>query len=373
LLKQVSIVRDGNSFRSFDINFYEQCDTIDITLIHSNPNLKTSLKNIQLKNKPVLFADPVSLFTKNNTLLSLTTWKYFENLEAHLKYTDVICTLEPYFFVSKQCAKLAEKLHKPLVVTSAQNLVNHPSRFVPPYSLNLIDVRKRASLFIAMTNKCKNYLTASGIPKEKINVVYPGIDVERFYPNKKQQAVIPRVLFVGNLYPSKGLPELLSVSAELNKDGFLHELWICGTGNLLPLVNEYASKSSVNYLGFVEYSEMPEIYYQCDIFCLPSRDYSIMGIKVGEEQFGFVFLEAMSSALPIVTTNSGSISEVVGDKNFLIKKESKIDLYNSLKRLIIDEKLRRDIGESNRVRAANLFDVKKQASEFQTRIQEVSN
>lgn len=369
-LTRLSIVR-GVGFRDFDINFFQHCKNIDITLIHSLPTLKTNLKSIKLREYPVFSVDPISIFKKNHALLSLTSWTYLENLEAQLRQTDVICTLEPYFFISQQCAKISKRLSIPLVVTTAQNLQYHPSRFLPPYSWNSNTVLKRADLFITMTYRSKIYVKALGVPEEKIAVIQPGVDLHKFYPTQKNHQT-PRILFVGNLFSSKGISELLFTSAKLIRDGFSHELWICGTGNLQRLVNKFAFKYPIKALGFIDYQKMPEIYRQCDIFCLPSRDYSIMGVKIGEEQFGFVFLEAMSSALPIVTTNTGSISEVVGSRNYLVKKGSNKELYFALRELICDENLRRLIGTSNRNRVENLFDIKKQSLKFEKEIYKVS-
>jgi glycosyltransferase involved in cell wall biosynthesis len=366
-MTNVSIVRAGQGFRPFDINFFEHCEKIDVTLIHSAPRLQTNLKSVMLSTKSAFLFDPVSLIGKNHALLSLTSWQYLENLAPFLNQTDVICTLEPYFFISDQCSKICEKLKKPLIITSAQNLHNHPSRFIPPYSWNAVNVVRRANLFIAMTHRSKFYLRSIGIPEAKIKVIHPGVQLDKFTPPRQRQNSVPRILFVGNLIPSKGLPELLHVSASLNSDGFRHELWICGKGNLQPLVKKYASKYPIKYLGVVSYSKMPEVYRQCDIFCLPSRDYSIMGLKIGEEQFGFVFLEAMASALPIVTTNTGSIKEVVGSNNYAVSA-SKKELYFALKKLITCKELRQSIGNNNRVRVEFFFDLRKQCGCFESEI-----
>jgi PAS domain-containing protein len=98
---------------------------------------------------------------------------------------------------------------------------------------------------------------------------------------------------------------------------------------------------------------------------ITERKKSEEALKIGEEQFGFVFLEAMSSKLPIVTTNSGSIPEVVGNNNYLIEKGSKYQLYYSLKTLIMDEGLRTEIGRINRQTVENNFEIHKQAAKFQ--------
>jgi glycosyltransferase involved in cell wall biosynthesis len=73
-------------------------------------------------------------------------------------------------------------------------------------------------------------------------------------------------------------------------------------------------------------------------------------------------LEAMASGLPIVVTDSGAYSEIVGPENLLVEQGSSLQLYDSLKALINDPKRIRLIGRSNRKKAEKDFDGKKQCS-----------
>jgi len=365
----LAIVRSFG-LRPFDIDFFESCDRFEILFIHCLPRELNSInsKSIQLKLEPILPLDPIPRLSEKYNLISLSSWAYLSDLEKYLKCVDFINTIETHFFLSRQCAEISQKLRKPLVIMVSQNLLNHPSKFVPPYCWNTRLVVKSADLFIAISQRAKSYLESLSVDEEKIRVIHPGINTDKFCPPAQKQNEKPRILFVGNLYESKGLPELLKTDAQLHKAGFDHELWICGRGHLESLVRKYSRKYQVRYLGFVDYEKLPEVYRECDIFCLPSRDFRMLGIKIGEEQFGFTFLEAMSSALPIVTTNSGSIPEVVGSRNIVVRKGSVKQLFDALRGLICDENERNRIGRSNRERVEKFFEIKKQCKKFQHEI-----
>jgi len=103
---------------------------------------------------------------------------------------------------------------------------------------------------------------------------------------------------------------------------------------------------------------MPKIYQYADIVLLPSKR-----TNTWEEQYGMVFVEAMASGLPIVTYDTGTITEIISSE--VIKEEGDIDgLANSLINLIKDKKARLKLGTMGRVRAEKFFDSKKSATEI---------
>ncbi len=363
---KIAVVRGFGGLRRFDINFYEHCKSLEISFIHpQGMHFESSLVSFsELKLTPAFGFDPVSKFLGHPHLLS---WSYLDNLESELKEVDVVNTIEPYFFLSKQCAKICEKTKKPLVVSVFQNIENHFSKFVPPYSSNSKFVSEKTTLFIAFSAKAKSYLQFLGVSEEKIKIIHPGIDLQVFKPsNQIANNDVPRILFVGNLTNYKGLPELLKACDLLRQTGVKFELWICGGGDLDSMVQAYAKKlSCIKYLGFVS-SGLSEIYRECDIFCLPSKNRNTLGLTYWEEQFGFVFLEAMASGLPIVTTDSGSIPEVVGSNNFVVHQGSTNELRDALELLITDISKRRQIGTMNRNSALNRFDINKQIAALES-------
>ena len=64
----------------------------------------------------------------------------------------------------------------------------------------------------------------------------------------------------------------------------------------------------MRWIGFVDEEDKPVLYRNAEAFVFPSR----------QEGFGFPVLEAMASGTPVVTTNSSSLPEVVGEAGFAV-------------------------------------------------------
>lgn len=322
---------------------------------------------IILHPKPYFLVDPLNLVRR---AYGITSWVQLRGLEKHLKDVDIVDSPEVYTFLTLQSIKLSKKLKKPTVIQVSESIKNHPVTWLPPYSLILKKAVKEADLLIAHTKLAGEWLLSVGASEDKVKVIYPGFDLEFFHPpDKPRSKDIIRLLFAGNLIESKGIPELLKAFSQLyDKYGKKIELWICGNGPLEGLIKKYSKRYPIRHLGKVPWSDMPEIYRNCDIFCLPSKDLYKWGVKIWEEHLGFVLVEAMASGLPIVSTRCGAIPEVVGEGNFAVKQGSVDELYKALEILIEDEHLRRKIGRENRKRCYELFEGKRQCEMYEKAI-----
>jgi len=294
--------------------------------------------------------------------------KFFEftiplDLGEVLKDVDVINSEEPSALSSYYCAKFSKKKGKKSVVTVWETIPQSLSHTFSLY-LNARFVIKEASVVIAQTKRAMRYLRSLSTPRSKVALIYPGINLNQFYPSNKRSHEKIRVLFVGRLVPWKGITHLLEAFSLLLHRRSDVELWITGQGPMASHVGQYAKKRPMKSIGFVEHDKLHRIYQQCDIFCLPSYDLRVIGIKYWEEQFGMALGEAMASGLPIVATNCGAIPEVVGTQNYVVPQKSVRDLYSALEKLVEDEDLRKCIGKQNRRRAEELFDMQKQGTKI---------
>lgn len=96
----------------------------------------------------------------------------------------------------------------------------------------------------------------------------------------------------------------------------------------------------LHFLGHVE-TEMLERYYRCcDLFVAPSL----------YESFGFIYIEAMSFAKPVIGCSVGGVPEVIRDgvNGKLVPPEDPAALAMEMLRLLRDEPLRRKMGRQAR-------------------------
>jgi glycosyltransferase involved in cell wall biosynthesis len=180
-------------------------------------------------------------------------------------------------------------------------------------------------------------------------------------------------LFVGNKQRSKGVEDLLNAFALLLRDPALTgcRLSIICVG-VKPSVGPYAWLVSRYQLGayLTEISEVPheqvfDYYRASDVLVLPSRV-----TPLWQEQFGMVLAEAMGNGLPVVSTHSGSISEVTEDAALYARPNDHHSLYCALKRLALDDGLRARLSAAGAARA-QIYEISRVANRLASVYREV--
>ncbi len=191
-------------------------------------------------------------------------------------------------------------------------------------------------------------------PPDKINVLYSGVDA-RFHPIQDEttlQAVrsrygigdVPYVLSVGTVQPRKNYGRLVEALHRLDR-GDLRLVIVGGKGWLDdPLYRKVADlglEKRVLLPGFVPDEDLPAIYSAARAFAFPSI----------YEGFGIPPLEAMACGVPVVTSNTSSLPEVVGDAGLMVEPLDVDALAGALERVLDDEDLRRALIERGHLRA----------------------
>lgn len=148
----------------------------------------------------------------------------------------------------------------------------------------------------------------------------------------------PRLLYAGNLVPSKGVDVLLQAVSELARRGVGCELKILGEGparlRLQALAQELGIASRVTWAPFVAQDQMPAEYGASTVTVLPSRGHA--------EGLGLTLVEALLAGSAVVGTGAGGIPEVViHERTGLIARDGdQHDLAAQIGRLLSDVVLR---------------------------------
>jgi glycosyltransferase involved in cell wall biosynthesis len=229
------------------------------------------------------------------------------------------------------------------------------------YEKNLM---KRSDALIAVSKYTVDELTdLYGIKKEKIHVIYNGVDVKKFKPRPDKAELRKEfgleedkkiVLFVGRLYHRKGLETLLRSIPPVLKEFDNVKFAISGKGfkkkeeNLKNLAKELDIEDYVKFLGYVPDEKLPRLYSASDIFVLPAI----------YENFPFAILEAQSTGLPVISTNVGGIPEFLVDNEngFVIEPRDPKQLTQKLLTLLQNPKFAKEMGNRGRKLIEEKFD-----------------
>lgn len=159
-----------------------------------------------------------------------------------------------------------------------------------------------ADFLIVPSSFVAESMTRSGIPPQKILVVPYGAERSHFSAERswREEGKRPfRILFVGQVFPGKGVHHLVQAFARLHLPQ--SELVIVGRGDAeyVSLLKRLAPpETPVRFTGQLLHSELKMYYQNSDVFVLPTLS----------EGSALVVYEAMSAGLAVVTTpNAGSV------------------------------------------------------------------
>jgi phosphatidyl-myo-inositol dimannoside synthase len=180
-------------------------------------------------------------------------------------------------------------------------------------------VFRRAAMVIASSHNTARLLREQwNVPAERIRVLRPGVDVQRFVPAPRDADVRrqlgwddrPVVLTVGRLQRRKGQDMMIRALEQIRRSSPDVLYSIIGDGAerayLEQLVREGGLQQHVQFRGEPNDEELVQCYQQCDLFALPNRE-----INGDFEGFGIVLLEAQACGKPVLAGDSGGTAETM--------------------------------------------------------------
>lgn len=187
------------------------------------------------------------------------------------------------------------------------------------------------------------------LTEDRVTVVYPGVDQERFAPaasHEEGERAKPYVLCVAGDDPAKNVETLIEAFARLPRGiRERYDLVLAGDvekrDGLVDVVNRMGLVDRVRFPGPVSDDQLVRLYRQARLFVFPSR----------YEGFGLPVLEAMACGCPVISSNASSLPEVVGDAGVLVEPDDVEGLSREMRSLLSDEGRRDELRKRGLVRA----------------------
>jgi glycosyltransferase involved in cell wall biosynthesis len=175
-------------------------------------------------------------------------------------------------------------------------------------------------------------------PQHKVDVLYHGVDLKRFFPSEDNKERLRRqwgvatdetvIVAASRLSQEKCVERTLEAFDALSREYPQARLLIAGTGPQEAALQEHSAKLAcrdrIKFLGRID--NVDELYQLSDIYVLSSDN----------EGLSLAFLEALASGLVCVTTDCPGTSEVIeNEKNGFLVEKSTQGVLNGL-RLALD-------------------------------------
>jgi glycosyltransferase involved in cell wall biosynthesis len=205
---------------------------------------------------------------------------------------------------------------------------------------------RSAERLIPLSDWCAHSLVQDyGVRPERITVVPPGVDTGQWTPALARDHDRPlRILFVGGNFERKG-GQLLLDWFRNDRAAQECELHIVTRDAVDAGARVFVHRDVPN-----NSEALRELVRSCDVFALPTY----------ADCHSLASIEAMSSGLPVITTNVGGIPEIVVDgiTGFIIQPGDAFALGDRLRKLISDRELRSRMSSASRARAERYFDAR---------------
>jgi glycosyltransferase involved in cell wall biosynthesis len=263
--------------------------------------------------------------------------------QAYARY-DMVHIPEPY-----SLEFLNYDIHKSVItiydITTITQASNHLKDTIDGYDKYFRYAKNKAARVITISEFSKNDIVEHlGIPADRIDVtpLAPRVSAARIADPMERQVVLealgladtPFVMYAGTLEPRKNLKRLVEAFASVVRENRLPDLKLVlagGNWNRHDLEirlhgYEHEVGKQVITTGYLSNHEMNVLMSSCTAFAYVSE----------YEGFGLPPLEAMTCGAPVVTSNTTSLPEVVGDAGLMVDPTDVSAIAGALHCLLTD-------------------------------------
>ncbi len=210
-------------------------------------------------------------------------------------------------------------------------------------------------------------------------IIPPIVDVDIFKGLKKFDLNLKdkmlNILFVGRISEEKGIIYLLEAVYELVEIKGIKKIkvYIVGDGpdrhKLIKWVEEHSLENTITFEGWKQRSELIKYYALADVFVGPS----IKADSGWVEAFGIVFAEASSAGIPIITTNTGGMVDIVknGKNGYLVSQKNSVEISEKIQIFYNDRVKLNSFGKNGSKFVSNRFSSKVVSKKFNLLVEEI--
>jgi phosphatidyl-myo-inositol dimannoside synthase len=222
---------------------------------------------------------------------------------------------------------------------------------------------QRAAAVITVSDFTRQHLIAMGVPTERIHLIPPGVELEKFSPPASEPTTEKRddrfeLLTVARLVFRKGQDTVIRALPRIAEAVPGVHYTIVGRGpdepQLRALSTELGVDERVSFAGGLSDEELPAAYRSADVFIMATR----LSAQASEvEGFGIVFLEANAAGKAVIAGNSGGVADaVLHEETGLLVDPLDVDaVAAAVIRLALDPSLRERLGRNGRARVERSF------------------
>lgn len=234
------------------------------------------------------------------------------------------------------------------------------------YKKNIKKVLDQSDKIITDSNFTKeDIIRFFNIREDKIKIVHLCVN-SRFHPDSNRSYLKEKfnlenyILYVGELQPRKNIIRFLEAYSKLDIN-LRHDYKLVLVGrirddNFKNKVNEAIKKfkigEQVKQFSYATDDDLPKLYSGAKFLIYPSLF----------EGFGLPVLESISCGTPVISSNTSSLPEVVGQAGILINPEDIYQIKSAMEKLLLDEQIYQELKDKC-LEQAHKFSCQKTAKE----------
>ncbi len=204
------------------------------------------------------------------------------------------------------------------------------------------------------------------VDPEKIEVILNGIDIRKFIPNASTLFIENKIITTASAdIPLKGLKYLILALPNIIKVFPKTSLTVIGRSpsdsKLRKLITDLSLEDKIVFRSGITEEEIVNLYHSSEIAVIPSL----------YEGFGFGAGEAMACGIPLISTHSGGLEEVVGDSAVKILPASTEEIESAVIKLFSSPDRKTELSKMGRERMEKMFDWHIAAKSYENAFKEV--